>query len=1157
MSSSAPRGGADASHEGGETDYHACLPLNRRASSDTLQDTRPESQEQSQDSSMLWADYGEIEDVERVCALVDSMTPVMDPPTVPNPAHGSYTPSKITTTRRPSEPRRNDSDVTLVSPGSAQGSPLSSLKRTFVAEFSQIASQDSSKRRKIESEDDPENFLGPDEKPAPPSPYNIIAHEDSYQSFMDSNKVPFGVQFEIGRLVSCEKLDWHDIDFGALKKLKGNNEDMAPKVDNLRPKGDVNRAARLEKSSKLPWRELDLEEDAFKRGDETTLGPVGETGWYGGKVEFTGRVHSDSGRRLVVRLEFPELGPSTRFTRKFGSSKFLRIRIPPKIHYQRGNELTEFFAKPFVLLGNVYRTVMSKDGNVYLFRVNDAFRLHSPQSDFVVGLDKLAELFNWHNPMEHNQNQTMAKWSVRMGLGFSNSVPGLLVEASNIFQIDDIVAPGVRAGGKPPSEKIMTDGCGLINEAGMRRLRRDMGWDAVPTAVQMRIGGAKGLFLMQFDDDPSDRETAKVWLRPSQIKINYGTRTQDKSQRIIDVLQPSHFKHPARLSAETIICLSHNGVPNKVFEQIFQDGLNEIVQGLTDWDRPDARYYIWAAVARVGGVVYTRLARASGLESRAMGFEKRDAEMDDDATEANGDVDPETGRSDVGSVDPFSGCPALIEETVLCLLEAGFMPHELPYLATQIKFVLMNAIESYFTRYKVEVKMSAEALIVPDPCNVLAPGQIHIKSSRRLNWIHDRESEQILGPVLVTRHPCKLPSDIQIVEAVYHEKLRQYTDVIIFSTQGDRSLASLLGGGDYDGDKVIAIWEPTIVGAFVKPDNCFADPPPAVSAALIKPEQDVAGVWSKHGGLLHDVLKVVPEVRDCILAPLSNAALVGAYSNYHDYSVYTKGYDHPDTIRLAHMFCAVLDGSKTGVKVASAVAADDKKENEKRAPSWKETEESRLMAEQKNQPETRRPPERPKFIMDRIRETGRKAAAKHLSAFPSVSCSAAINAILTSPWDTHYRDAESAATTGDTSILNAMDQIKAHVEATKREYIAAALKNSPNKTTLKSHKKLNGPPKRSFKTKQDEKRRLSRKFYEGARTDKFPEIVVNQLKASYAYKLDLADSRRSGSEGVTTVFSFQVAMRELCALRAAAYGPVKIMTHDFYERFQLPKGFRS
>jgi len=41
------------------------------------------------------------------------------------------------------------------------------------------------------------------------------------------------------------------------------------------------------------------------------------------------------------------------------------------------------------------------------------------------------------------------------------------------------------------------------------------------------------------------------------------------------------------------------------------------------------------------------------------------------------------------------------------------------------------------------------------------------------------------------------------VRAVWKDELRKYCDVIVFSTQGDRSLASMLGGGDYDGGENI------------------------------------------------------------------------------------------------------------------------------------------------------------------------------------------------------------------------------------------------------------------------------------------------------------------------------------------------------------------
>jgi RNA-dependent RNA polymerase len=52
------------------------------------------------------------------------------------------------------------------------------------------------------------------------------------------------------------------------------------------------------------------------------------------------------------------------------------------------------------------------------------------------------------------------------------------------------------------------------------------------------------------------------------------------------------------------------------------------------------------------------------------------------------------------------------------------------------------------------------------------------------------------------QNPAYLPTDIQRVKAVDKKELAHLTDVIVFSTKGNRSKVSLLSGGDYDGDTV-------------------------------------------------------------------------------------------------------------------------------------------------------------------------------------------------------------------------------------------------------------------------------------------------------------------------------------------------------------------
>lgn len=54
--------------------------------------------------------------------------------------------------------------------------------------------------------------------------------------------------------------------------------------------------------------------------------------------------------------------------------------------------------------------------------------------------------------------------------------------------------------------------------------------------------------------------------------------------------------------------------------------------------------------------------------------------------------------------------------------------------------------------------------------------------------------------VLITRSPCIQACDVQKVRAVYRPELRYYRDVVIASSVGERSLCSLLSGGDYDGE---------------------------------------------------------------------------------------------------------------------------------------------------------------------------------------------------------------------------------------------------------------------------------------------------------------------------------------------------------------------
>lgn len=102
--------------------------------------------------------------------------------------------------------------------------------------------------------------------------------------------------------------------------------------------------------------------------------------------------------------------------------------------------------------------------------------------------------------------------------------------------------------------------------------------------------------------------------------------------------------------------------------------------------------------------------------------------------------------------------------------------------------------------------------IFVDPDGFLEPGEIFFRSSHRNLELPDgTRTDTIVGDVLLTRHPCKLPTDVQKVlstsivnlwlinyfqwKAVECASLNYLTDVIVCSTKGPRRAADFLAGG--------------------------------------------------------------------------------------------------------------------------------------------------------------------------------------------------------------------------------------------------------------------------------------------------------------------------------------------------------------------------
>jgi hypothetical protein len=154
---------------------------------------------------------------------------------------------------------------------------------------------------------------------------------------------------------------------------------------------------------------------------------------------------------------------------------------------------------------------------------------------------------------------------------------------------------------------------------------------------------------------------------------------------------------------------------------------------------------------------------------------------------------------------------------------AGFDPQKSAYTAGKLRSLVKMQCETIINRFRLPVARSLSAFIVPDPLGVLAPDEIFISTDEPLiDPITLKPSWCLLGPVLALRVPCKLPTDIQKMVAVYKPELAHLRNIIVMSASSElcrQSPASVLSGGDYDGDTVQLYWGEELVGPFVNAEG--------------------------------------------------------------------------------------------------------------------------------------------------------------------------------------------------------------------------------------------------------------------------------------------------------------------------------------------------
>jgi len=329
----------------------------------------------------------------------------------------------------------------------------------------------------------------------------------------------------------------------------------------------------------------------------------------------------------------------------------------------------------------------------------------------------------------------------------------------------------------------MNDGCGQISRKVAHDIAQKLSLDYTPSAFQARIGGAKGMWIVDVNDF-GDKNYIQIY--PSQVKwegkaIEFAA---DDSHRTFEVLRWTGPVRSAALNLQFLPILEDRGI-NRI-------AMREAISRLLE-----------------NGLTYEVGRQRAAMDS-PQSFRKWVRDTDPGIQE----------RIKLGHVNYWAGLPKSQGEKLNLLLDAGFDPKKLKFLKEQAWKAYYDKCQRLKERLNITVGRSAYLPMVVDFTGTLMPGEIHIGFSTAFKDESSNFCDTILSnmDILVARSPAHYTSDIQRVRAVFKTELSSLKDVVVFPTTGDFPLAGKLSGGDYDGDIAWVCWENSLVEEFHNAD---------------------------------------------------------------------------------------------------------------------------------------------------------------------------------------------------------------------------------------------------------------------------------------------------------------------------------------------------
>ncbi|KAG8910794.1 hypothetical protein FRC01_006124 [Tulasnella sp. 417] len=409
----------------------------------------------------------------------------------------------------------------------------------------------------------------------------------------------------------------------------------------------------------------------------------------------------------------------------------------------------------------------------------------------------------------------------------------------------------------------------------------------------------------------------------------------------------------------------------------------------------------------------------------------------------------------------------------------------------------------------------------------------------------------------IFRNPIKTPSDARRVKAVDYPQLREFTDVLLFSINGERSQASILAGGDYDGDTICMIAEPRLVNTFTNSSLKFADPPAGFNVHLETAARSGHEILNTISSL--NEAESIRELQMVLLDTVTREDHCGSYSNMSDIATYIHGYDSAKTHYLSYMHFNELDAAKSGVRVKKAVWKKDREEfRHLDQPACMRKPESKRPRRSETQLE-KEEPQRPQYLGPFVLDVLNPFAKKQEELYSKLIEKLAIDedadydlALLQPFLSADHRANELQRDEGHVGMSHELKGIKIFVKSNREAWRGLF---EEDKSNAGSQLAQTGSQGSAFSRASDffrlpkaariqAKREISDAFWNGftSQLKHFSEGEARRVMCSYAYyhareKARESAAREGGREG-SLAYAFVVAFKVLAGLKGEGHDGV-------------------